>query len=245
MKKDILIFIGLIFLIAMALMFYRMNNFEKRFNQKDQRDQRFFKKIDEFTQRIEEAIEIIKGTGAAEPIDNSEKTPPALFRVHSEAMGKIEKIYVQVGDEVKKGQILAKIDDSDIQLIYQQQEQNYKSILANLKNSEANFESAEKNLVRQRQLSEKGLVSITLLENAENGYAKSSGEVKSAQSRLENAELQLKRLKLLVAKTEICSPIDGIIVKSNFQENQVVRDTIWGAPVLFEVIPTESKNGQR
>ena len=100
-----------------------------------------------------------------------------------ETSGKVIKIDFKEGSHVKKGQILAKVNDAQLQ--------------AQLQKLEAQYKLAEDRLYRQKALLEKDAISREAYEQAET-------EIQTL-----NADVELVKAK--IAETELCAPFDGIV----------------------------------
>ena len=143
----------------------------------------------------EKVEEVIKVPVAVTPISrsnianyyasNATLESPAEADVISKVQGLIESIHVEEGDFVKKGQVLAKLDDSRYQLVLQQRR--------------AELEQVKSELDRLNAANNKNLVSADQLEKL--------------QWRLESLQASTDIAQLDVNETDIIAPIDGYIAK--------------------------------
>ncbi|MEH0690804.1 efflux RND transporter periplasmic adaptor subunit [Vibrio cholerae] len=108
--------------------------------------------------------------------------------------GEIDTLAVRMGSEVKKGQVLAELDDTDYQLAYD----------AKL----AQYQLAKTAYLRAKQLHEKKLISVDTFDQSET-------EFKAASAALEQAKTDLEY-------TKIVAPFDGVVSLTFSKENQVV-----------------------
>lgn len=111
--------------------------------------------------------------------------------------GFIERIYVDEGSIVKKGQALFKIDSPAAIA-------SNNSAEAAVTAAEAQVHTAQLNVDRIRPLAEKGIVSVTQLNTYQNA-------LESANASLAQAKAQLKNARATLNWTEVKSPVDGII----------------------------------
>ena len=116
--------------------------------------------------------------------------------IRARAQGYLEKIFVDEGKSVKKGQLLFQLSDKEFKAELSNAE-------ANLKKAIAQALSAKLDLERQRTLVEKLVISETELQVAEADYQAIKAGIQKAQSEVENA-----RTKLLY--TTLRAPFDGI-----------------------------------
>ena len=144
--------------------------------------------------------------------------------VASKGTGRLVYIGVVEGDEVKKDQILARIEDSDIKAQLEEAE-------ANLKFYEADLKEAENNYKREATLFEKGLTSAQLFDRAEANYKRLLASLEIAKARISQYEVALEN-------TIIRAPFDGTVLTKNAEIGEVVAPlgasmTSRGAVVLI------------
>lgn len=186
----------------------------------------------------------VVATGKVEPITKVE--------VKSKASGIVKKLYVEYGDRVKKGQLLAQLDKIEIEAGVEQSRAALLAAQANLKGSEADFERAkvdaegpdvpllkrayDRNLEMQRG----GVVSQSALDDAEKDYRMAVNkqnvaraqmtvlQAKIAQSQAQVAEDQanLKQLEEQLSYTDIVSPIDGIVLSRDVEMGDAVSSIL-------------------
>jgi len=144
--------------------------------------------------------------------------------VASKGTGRLVYLGVVEGDEVKKDQILARIEDSDIKAQLEEAE-------ANLKFYEADLKEAENNYKREVELFEKGLTSAQLFDRAEANYKRLLASLDIAKARITQYEVALEN-------TIIRAPFDGTVLTKNAEIGEVVAPlgastTSRGAVVLI------------
>ena len=205
MKKLIMIFV--IFLISIALIFF------------------YIKNKDGYEVYKVEKKKVVKSIYASGYIDSENSVI-----VKSEVSGYVEKIYVKENDEVKKGQILAKISNPTLyenlkdleyqtQLIKQKLNENSdfrKQFIENIEIKKANYENLLKVYERRKNLFEKGLIAkeqfdeiAKNLEVAKRDYEKA---VANYQDSLKELSYQLKSFE--AKKSEVNKEIDKYYIKS-------------------------------
>ena len=117
-------------------------------------------------------------------------------QLQSETAGKIVGLYLQEGSRVKKGDLLVKINDSDLQ--------------ANLKKNESAVKLDEDNEFREKRLLDiKGI---------------SQGEYDAAVNVLNGAKADVELVKAQIAKTEIKAPFDGVIGLKSVSEGSYISN---------------------
>ncbi len=145
--------------------------------------------------------------------------PNQDVRVSALVAGRIVSMAVAEGDHVEQGQELARIDDRPFQDPLRQAE-------AAVEQAKANLENARLNLTRNETLFQRGVAARKELEDA-----RTQVSVYEAASHQAEAALALARLQ--VARTEVRSPLSGIVVKRFASVGEQVDGT--AAQPLFEV----------
>lgn len=119
--------------------------------------------------------------------------------IYSRVSGNIKTIYVDIGDYVPAGKLLARIDDAPLLQTLRQNEGVYNQAKANLENNRISFE-------RNQVLYDKNLISKSELDNSETIMKVSEGQVDAADANVRNAEIQLNYCN-------IKAPFSGFITK--------------------------------
>lgn len=149
---------------------------------------------------------ILKLTGNIEPWESVNIMP--------DISGKVKKIYVDNGDYVNKGQILAELDTRSMGLRLQQAK-------AALSVAESNYNDASKNWDRIKTLFERGTVSSQQYEKAQLGYESSKAQLEQAKASLDIAQYQLD-VSIMTA------PFSGIITSKNMNEQETINPMMPG-----------------
>ncbi|MCP2519484.1 efflux RND transporter periplasmic adaptor subunit [Candidatus Aminicenantes bacterium AC-335-K20] len=128
--------------------------------------------------------------------------------------GKVAKIYVEVGDYVRKGQLLAELDTRSIRLQLEQAE-------AALEVAKANYEDAKRNIERMRNLLEKKAISIQQYEKIKLAFEAAEAQLKQAQAAVNLAKHNLE-VSIMRA------PFSGIITSKNAEVGDVINPMMGG-----------------
>lgn len=161
---------------------------------------------------------IITATGTVEPISKVE--------VGTQVSGNIAKIYVDYNSVVKKGQLIAELDRTNLRSELSMQENS----LASAEN-EMNYQ--KKNYERTKQLYEQHLVSDAEYEESEYRYKTSVYTYNRAKESVATARTNL-------GYSYIYSPIDGVILSKSVEEGQTVAAS-FSTPTLFTIANDLSK----
>lgn len=166
--------------------------------------------------------------------------PVTIVDVGSQVSGEIEKIYVDFNSQVKEGQVIAQLEQSQFLTKVNQDQANYQSAVASLEKAKVTFENIKKKLERALELFEKDLMSFEEKETIETNYYGAKADIQSAEARLEQAKSQLETSKVNLTYTIIKSPIDGVVINRNINVGQTVAAS-FQAPVLFQIANDLSK----
>jgi RND family efflux transporter MFP subunit len=109
-----------------------------------------------------------------------------VVEISSEVGGKVDRVLVEVGDEVRSGQALVEVDRETFAIYLAQAE-------ANLKAAEANLSLAEKDLERKKDLRSDETISQAALDQAQAGFDLASAEAAAADAALELARRNFER----------------------------------------------------
>jgi multidrug efflux system membrane fusion protein len=129
--------------------------------------------------------------------------------------GKILARPVEIGDRVRKGQLLARLDNSDFQLAVQ-------TLKAQLKSAIADLEFAKDDLTRYRELLDQKVITYTDFDRHQTAYT-------NAQERVAALEAQLKQTINQLEYTELSADRKGVITALEIEKGQVVAA---GQPVV-------------
>ncbi|MHB8093992.1 MAG: efflux RND transporter periplasmic adaptor subunit [Candidatus Aminicenantales bacterium] len=177
---------------------------------------------------------VSKGDIEALVVTSGTLNPVKLVEVGSQVSGEIAEIYVDFNSQVKKGQLLAVLDQTILKSKIDQNQSNYMSALASLERSEVTLDNLQKKNERAKTLFEKDLISIEEKDAAEVTYLGAKTDVTSAKARAEQAKAQLESSKVDLTYATIKSPIDGVVINRLVNVGQTVQAS-FSAPKLFEI----------
>jgi len=183
---------------------------------------------------------IDKGNIEALVITTGSLNPVTTVDVGSQVSGRIDKLYVDYNSQVKEGQIIAELDQSQFITRVKQNEANYQSAEASLEKAKITLENTKKKYDRALNLFEKDLISFEEKETIETQYYSARADIQSSEARLEQAESQLDSSKVDLTYTIIRSPIEGIVINRRVNIGQTVAAS-FQAPVLFQIANDLSK----
>ena len=152
----------------------------------------------------------VTATGTIEPVETVE--------VGTQVSGKVEKIYVDFNDVVKKGDLLAELDKLTLN-------QSVSRAKASLTSAESQLNYAKLTYERTKQLYESNAATLAAFQEAQNSYTQAQMSKKNAQASYDQAKVDL-------SYAEIYSPIDGIVLDRAVEVGQTVAAS-FSTPTLF------------
>jgi HlyD family secretion protein len=152
----------------------------------------------------------VTATGTIEPVETVE--------VGTQVSGKVEKIYVDFNDVVKKGQLLAELDKLTLN-------QNVSRAKASLTSAESQLNYSKLTYERTKQLYEANAATLAAYQEAQNSYTQAQMSKKNAQAAYDQALVDL-------SYAEIYSPIDGVVLDRAVEVGQTVAAS-FSTPTLF------------
>lgn len=155
--------------------------------------------------------------------------------IGSELSGTMRNVNVDVNDEVKAGQVLAVLDTTRLKAQVLQQESSLASAEARVLQSEATLKESRANyqrLQKVRELSGNKIPSQQDLEVSEAAVARGEGDLAAARAAVAQARASLDAVRTDLSKTEIKSPINGVVLVRSVEPGSTVAASLQ-APVLF------------
>lgn len=127
--------------------------------------------------------------------------------------GRLEAVYVKLGDRVSIGQRLAKVEDQEIQQQVNQAKASFDVSGATIRQREADLKLAQTNLDRSRNLFERQLIPKQTFDDTDAKYQAALASVDLARAQYAQAQARLDELNINLANTLITSPVSGFIGK--------------------------------
>jgi HlyD family secretion protein len=193
-----------------------------------------------------------KGDLAKSVVATGKVTPITKVEIKSKASGIVEKLYVDAGDNVHQGQVLAELDKIEIQAQVNSASAQLLSAQANLKAAEADLKRAEvdaqgvdiptlqRAYERAQQMAKDGVVSASALDDAQRAYelavnkrdvaraqyTVNKAKVAQSQADVEKNNATLKQLEEQLSYTTITAPIDGVVLSRDVEVGDAVSSIL-------------------
>ena len=189
-------------------------------------------------------------------------TPVTQVQVGSQVSGQIKELFVDFNTEVKQGQLLARIDPEAFEYKLRQVQADLDSSRAAVLNAQANataaqaavsramvdLAEAQRALARNQDLVQQGFISAAQLETSRALVASQQAAVRAAQAQAQVSQAQIAsaqaavrqrdalvaQAKVDIQRTEIRSPVDGVVIKRSVELGQTVAASLQ-APELFVI----------
>lgn len=160
--------------------------------------------------------------------------PTNTVDISSELSGTIRKVLVDYNSNVTRSQVLAELDTDRLEASVASSVAKLLATKAKVRNAEATV--IEKKLAYERalELFNKKVGSANNLEVSKAAYERALAGVQSAEADVAAMDADLRLNKINLAKSCICSPINGIVLKRNVEPGQTVASSLQ-APVLFTI----------
>jgi RND family efflux transporter MFP subunit len=137
----------------------------------------------------------------------------ASVSVVPRASGRLEAIYVRLGDPVSRGQRIAKIEDYELQEQVKQQEAGLEVSRATIRQREADLQLAETNAERSRNLYARQLLPKQTLDDTEARYQAAVAQLDLARAQNTQSVARLDELRINLANTVVVSPVNGFVAR--------------------------------
>ncbi len=168
----------------------------------------------------------VTATGSIEPVNE--------VTVGTQVSGIVSKIYVDYNSVVKKGQVIAELDKSNLMSQLNSAKSQLSQAQASLRSAQSDLDYQKANFNRYKTLYQKGLISANDYESARLSYQTSVQTVASRKDQVVAAQEEVSRAQTNLSYATITSPIDGIVVNKSVEEGQTVNANM-STPDLFTI----------
>lgn len=154
--------------------------------------------------------------------------------VGAQVSGQIDKLYVKLGQTIKKGDLIAEIDSTTQTNDLKTAKSNLEIYKAQLKSKTIAMNIAQTQYNRQKNLLGLDAGSKEDYENTKNALALAKSEVDVLKSQIEQANISVSTAETNVGYTKIVSPLDGVIVSVPVEQGQTVNSN-QTTPTIVEI----------
>lgn len=168
----------------------------------------------------------ISATGTLQPLTQVD--------ISSELSGVVREVAVAENQQVRKGDVLAKLDTSKLEAQIERAQASAKAAAASVETARVTLKETEQALARASELARKGMATQQALDTAQAARDRAKAALDSAKASLAIANADLKLQQADLAKSTIYAPIDGIVLTRSVDPGQTVASSLQ-APVLFVI----------
>jgi HlyD family secretion protein len=195
MSKKVKIGIGILVLLLILLVVgSKLEWFGKKGN---------FKQVTVEEVVLQDIVETVSATGKIQP--------ETEVKISSEVSGEILDLPVKEGQDVKKGDLLVRVNPDLIQSALNRSQATYQNIRANLEQAEANLKQAKADYERNKMLFNKGVISKANWDRSIAAYETAVAGKSSAYYSVQSAAATVNEARDNLTRTTIYAPMDGTI----------------------------------
>ncbi|WP_018987917.1 efflux RND transporter periplasmic adaptor subunit [Aromatoleum toluclasticum] len=170
--------------------------------------------------------DVVTATGTLQPRD--------YVDVGAQVSGQLKKIHVEVGSEVKAGELLAEIDPVVLQSRVDATRAQLRNLRAQLMDREASRTLAEVQVKRQRNLMAEDATTRESLQNAEAALQSAQAQVEAIKAQIDQTESNLRADEANLNYARIYAPMSGTVVSITARQGQTLIAS-QQAPVILRV----------
>lgn len=146
-----------------------------------------------------------------------------LIEVGAQATGRVDKLYVSLGQKVKKGDLIANIDATQQNNALKDEEANYQMLQAQYDIKKIQLKQTQAEFDKQKQAFDADLLSKIDYSKAKSALQTAQKEMLVNESQLQQARLKIATAKTNLGYTRITAPIDGVVVSIVTKQGQTIN----------------------
>ncbi|MFB2538568.1 MULTISPECIES: efflux RND transporter periplasmic adaptor subunit [unclassified Acinetobacter] len=146
-----------------------------------------------------------------------------MVDVGAQATGQVQRLYVQLGQKVKKGDLIAEIHATQQRNTLKDEETNYQSLLAQHDTRKSHLEQARTELASQKIAYDGGVLPKLEYQKFQNAVTTAENELKASSLQLQQARLKIDTAKTNLGYARITAPIDGVVVSVVTKQGQTIN----------------------
>lgn len=137
--------------------------------------------------------------------------------------GRLLSVSVEMGDQVRRGQVIAKVEDRELAEQVRQAEASLEVSKATIRQREADLKVAELNFDRSKNLFARQLLAKQALDDTESRYLAAVAQLDLSKAQENQTEARLQELRFNLQNTVITSPVDGFVGRRNVDPGAMVN----------------------
>lgn len=160
--------------------------------------------------------------------------PKEYVEVGAQVSGLVKKLYVEIGDTVKTGDLIAEIDPAVYEAQVKASEAELKALSAQRAEQQSLIKQAQQKLTRNQTLVKNSAISKEALQDSETNLDVAKAKLTALLAQIEKSQSTLDGNKTNLSYTKIYSPMDGTVVSQAVKEGQTINAN-QTAPVIVQV----------
>ncbi len=181
-----------------------------------------------------QTVTVGKGSIAAQVTANGTLSAKGTVQVGAQVSGRVVELHADFNDKVKKGQLIAKLDELVLKAQIDQAQASYDLAVANQKKAQVTLADSARHYERQKVLTDQQLIAGATVEAAEVTRDSAAASLSAARAQVSQAAANLKQARTNLSYATIYSPVDGVVLSRAVELGQTVAASL-SAPVLFTI----------
>ena len=187
----------------------------------------------------EETVNFTTEAAAPANIENSVTATGSIeavttVTVGTQVSGIVSKLYVDYNSVVKKGQVIAELDKSNLVSQLNSAKAAFAEAQAQLRSAQSDVAYQRSNYNRYKALYQKGLISANDYESARLSYQTAEATLSQRKDAVLSSREEVNRAQTNLGYATITSPIDGVVISKSVEEGQTVAAS-FSTPELFTI----------
>jgi macrolide-specific efflux system membrane fusion protein len=170
--------------------------------------------------------DLVGATGSLQPRD--------YVDVGAQVSGQLKKLHVEVGTEVKEGQLLAEIDAEQSAARVDANRASLRAQQATLVERQVNLEKTERDLQRQRNLMAEEATTTEQVQNADTAVRAARTQINTLKAQIDQQQASMRVEEANLKFTKIYAPMSGTVISITARQGQTLN-TNQSAPTLLRI----------
>ena len=170
--------------------------------------------------------DLVGATGSLQPRD--------YVDVGAQVSGQLKKLHVEVGTEVKEGQLLAEIDAEQSAARVDANRASLRAQQATLVERQVSLEKAERDLQRQKNLMAEEATTTEQVQNAETAVRTAATQINTLKAQMQQQQASMRVEEANLKFTKIYAPMSGTVISITARQGQTLN-TNQSAPTLLRI----------
>jgi len=173
-----------------------------------------------------DVVQTVEATGTLEAV--------TTVQVGSQVSGTIASLHADFNSQVKKGQVVARLEPSVLQAQVEQARASLDRLQADVDRARVTVDDAQQKQKRAHELFAQGLIAAADNDTADVTARQAQASLVAAQAQVTQARASLNQAEVNLSHTVITAPVDGTVISRSVDVGQTVAASM-SAPTLFEI----------